>query len=328
MTNLSRQELRLYYEAIVHSSPDAIYTLQPDGTISSWNATAERLFGYRAQEAIGANILTLLPTEQHKVMREKMNQVLQGDIAMFDAVCLTRTGEHRDISIGMSPVRFVAENTKAIVTIARDIAERKQAETRIQFLMNEVDHRAKNMLAVVQAIANLSAHGNSENYVENFCKRINSLAECYNLLVQAKWLGVDLNKLIDTYLGCYGAAGGRVRVAGPSLHLSSDAAQTLGMALHELATNAAKYGALSRDSGRLAIEWRVSGENLELRWRESGGPSPPTVQRRGFGNAVTVTMVERSLGARVRLEFPPTGCVWEFVAPLDRIVAAKVEART
>ena len=279
-TNLSRQELRLHYEAIIHSSPDAIYTLQPDGTISSWNATAERLFGYLAQEAIGSNILTLLPAEQHDAIRAEMERVLQGHVAMFDAVCLTRKGEHRDISIGMSPVKFLAESTKAIVTIARDITERKQAEKRIRFLMNEVDHRAKNMLAVVQAIANLSAHGNTENYVESFCKRINSLAECYNLLVQGNWLGVDLNKLIDTYLGFYsGAAGGRVRVAGPPLHLSSDAAQTLGMALHELATNAAKYGALSSDSGRLSIEWSISGDNLELRWRESGGPPPPTVQR-------------------------------------------------
>ena len=322
VTNLSRQELRLRYEAIVKSSPDAIYTLQPDGTIENWNAAAEHLHGFTAQDAVGANMRILFSPQDHAEISRRLRSVLNGQTAIFDALCSTKDGERREFSIGMSPIAIFGEGVKAIAVIARDITERKQAEDRIRFLMHEVDHRAKNMLAVVQAIASLNAfHGDPKTFVNGFSERLAALAQCYNLLVQSKWTGVDLHALIDAYVSSYTPnSTNRIKVQGPPLFLSPGAAQTIGMALHELATNATKYGALSVETGHISIDWAIKDQNIELRWAEHGAPCPEPPTRRGFGYTVTVTMVTRSLHGDVKLEFPRSGCVWEVTAPLDRLL--------
>ncbi len=322
VTDLTRQELRLVHQAIVGSSPDAIFSIGRDGAIASWNAAAERLLGYTPRQAVGHDIAMLLPLEQREQLPEVLERVAQGEVVRFDARCFRKDGGQIEMSVGMSAISTV-QGANAIAVIARDITERKLAEAQIQFLMREADHRAKNMLSVVQAIANLSAfQGDPKTFVKRFGERLIGLSECHDLLVQSKWASVDLEQLIRRHLDCYMIGReSRISINGPSLRLLETAARSIGMALHELATNAGKYGAFSSASGTLSVSWRIAEDNLELLWKEQDGPPPPTAIRHGFGYSVMTQMLALAIKGAVRVEYPPTGCNWQVVAPLDRISA-------
>jgi two-component sensor histidine kinase len=192
--------------------------------------------------------------------------------------------------------------------------------------MRELSHRSKNMLAVVQAIARQTAQqaGSVAEFVDGFGQRLRALAGAQDLLVAENWAGAHLDDLIRSQVGHYAPDEGRVITEGPPVSLSPEATQTLALALHELATNAAKHGALSNDGGIVRVEWRVTGtppdEVIELDWRESGGPpvSPPA--QRGFGRIVIEFNVARSLNAEVRLDFEPEGVHARFTIPGKHIV--------
>lgn len=322
VTDLSRQELRLVHEAIVGSSADAIFSIGRDGAIASWNAAAERLLGYTPHQAIGGDIAMLLPLEQREQLPELLERVAYGDVVRFDARCFRKDGGQIEMSVGMSAISTV-QGANAIAVIARDITERKLAEAQIQFLMREADHRAKNMLSVVQAIANLSAfQGDTGTFVKRFGERLVALSECHDLLVQSKWASVDLEQLIRRHLDCYMIGReSRISIGGPALRLAETAAKPISMALHELATNASKYGAFSSASGALSVSWRITESNFELLWKEQNGPPPPAEIHHGFGNRVMTQMLALAIKGAVRLEYPPAGCIWQVLAPLDRIVA-------
>ena len=328
VTNLSRQKLRLLHEAIVNSSQDAIFSLKVDGTVASWNAAAERLYGYAAHQAIGGNIVKLIPVDQREEANRRLKLAALGETVRFDSYCFTKSGGRVDISVGMSPISAGSRGVSAIAVIARDITERKLAEAQIRLLMRETDHRAKNLLSVVQAIAKLSAlRAEPKSFAERFSERLVALSECHNLLAQTMWAGVDLGELAHRHLDCYmSPTEARVAIEGPPLLLTDKSAQAIGMALHELATNATKYGALSSRSRRLAVQWEIVGNNLALRWKETGGPPPTAPISRGFGHTVIVEIIQHTLGGSVRLEFPPSGCRWEILAPLDRVVAGSQSA--
>ena len=322
VTDITRQELRLVHEAIVGSSPDAIFSIGRDGAIASWNAAAEYLLGYTQRQAIGHDIAMLLPLEQHEQLHEELERVAHGEVVRFDARCFRKDGGQIEMSVGMSAISTV-QGANAIAVIARDNTERKLAEAQIQFLMREADHRAKNMLSVVQAIANLSAfQGDTATFVKRFGERLRGLSECHDLLVQSKWASVDLEQLIRRHLDCYMIGReSRISIGGPPLRLAETAAKPISMALHELATNASKYGAFSSTSGALSVSWRITENNLELFWKEQDGPRPPVDIHHGFGYRVTTQMLALAIKGTVRLEYPPTGCIWHVLAPLDRVVA-------
>lgn len=321
-TDVTHQELRLVHEAIVGSSPDAIFSIGRDGVIASWNAAAERLLGYTPHQAIGHGVAMLLPLERREQLPELLDRVAHGEVVRFDASCFRKDGGQIEMSVGMSAISAV-QGANAIAVIARDITERKLAEAQIQFLMREADHRAKNMLSVVQAIANLSSfQGDPATFVKRFGERLVGLSECHDLLVQSRWVSVDLEQLIRRHLDCYMIGReSRISVEGPTLRLSETAAKPISMALHELATNASKYGAFSSVGGALAVRWRIAEDNLELLWKEQNGPPPPTTIHHGFGYRVMTQMLALAIKGAVRVEYPPTGCVWQVVAPLDRIAA-------
>jgi two-component sensor histidine kinase len=203
---------------------------------------------------------------------------------------------------------------------AADLIERSLSLEHSHMLLDEINHRAKNMLAVVQAMVRQTARKTDpDSFVSQFTDRLAGLAASQDLLVRNDWYGVEFAELARSQLAHLGELGSRIRLSGPSLRLSPAAAQTLGMALHELGTNAVKYGALSNRDGRIDIAWNLTEalphSRFKLDWRERGGPPVAAPTRRGFGCSVTVRSIEHALDADVELAFAESGLTWTVVAP-------------
>ncbi|MFN4141828.1 PAS domain-containing protein [Aestuariivirga sp.] len=206
-----------------------------------------------------------------------------------------------------------------------DITERKRAEERIRMLMREVNHRSKNLLAVVQVVAKQTAgRGDLETFASRFTERLQGLAASHDLLVHNSWQGVSFPALVRSQLAHLSdLIGRRILTTGPDIWVKPSAAQALGMALHELATNASKYGALSSEGGKVEIAWKIvpsaEGERFHLIWREGGGPAPRRPVRQGFGSILLKTMTEMTFGGSVTNDFLPEGLSWSLTAPVDQV---------
>jgi PAS domain S-box-containing protein len=206
--------------------------------------------------------------------------------------------------------------TASIVGTVADITERKEREEKVHLLMREVNHRAKNMLSVVDAIAHQTAARNPEHFIERFSERIQSLSANQDLLVRNEWNGVEIEDLVHAQLAHFaGLIGSRIAVRGPELRLKAASAQAIGLALHELATNAGKYGALSTDRGRVDISWWTAGDTFAISWNERDGPPVSAPTRRGFGTIVMDAMAGRSVDGKVDLDYPPSGLTWRLSCP-------------
>jgi PAS domain S-box-containing protein len=204
-----------------------------------------------------------------------------------------------------------------MVGTAQDITERKGREEKEHLLMREINHRAKNMLSVVDAIAHQTATKNPEDFVERFSERIQALSANQDLLVRNEWQGVDVEELVRAQLAHFaGLIGSRIVIHDPKLRFNAAAAQAIGLALHELATNAGKYGALSTDRGSVNICWGTEGETFRMSWAERDGPQVSPPQRRGFGTVVMQEMAERSVNGTVDLEYAPSGVTWRLTCPV------------
>jgi two-component sensor histidine kinase len=211
---------------------------------------------------------------------------------------------------------------------AADLIERSQTEEHTRFLAREVSHRAKNLLAVVQGIAQQTVEeGDSNLWTMGLSARLAALAASHELIVQSDWRGVEIGALIHSQLQHLGAlVGTRIRFEGLPIRIAPAAAQTLGMSFYELATNAVKYGALSNATGTVSIQWSLtkdSDPNFRVSWQERNGPTVQPPRRYGFGNEVTVQMVEHALDARVRLDYEPLGVRWRVAAPAATVLATQ-----
>src|SRR3954452_12117159 len=180
--------------------------------------------------------------------------------------------------------------------VTMDITERKEAEERQALLAREVDHRAKNAMAIVQSIVRLTKAGSIANYVSIIEGRIKALSRAHALLSSSRWQGADLDKLADDELAPYRSAhAGRLSISGPKVTLEPPKAQTLALALHELATNTAKYGALSSASGKLSLSWEMQADALTLHWQETAGPETVKPTTTGFGTQIITGSIEKQL---------------------------------
>ncbi len=221
-------------------------------------------------------------------------------------------------------------SVEAIAGTTRDVTERKQAEEQRLLLAREVDHRAKNALAVVQALLRLTPSDDAavRRFAASMTGRVSAMARAHALLSQERWAGAELRALAGEELAPFAAGEpDRVRLDGPSLRLGADAAQSFSMVLHELATNAAKYGALSVPGGRLDLHWRVEdGGTLILRWTETGGP--PLVAapaRSGFGSRLVGSSL-RQIGGSERFDWRPEGLRCTLRVPVERLGGAAAVA--
>ncbi len=308
------EQLAQRFSAIVESSDDAIVSKDLNGVIATWNRGAERLFGYTAKEVIGKPISILIPPDRQNEEAEILERIGRGErIDHYETVRRRKDGTSVEISLAVSPVRNANGRIVGASKIARDITERKRAEEHINLLAREVDHRAKNLLAVVQATVHLTQAGTPEALKAAIAGRIQALANAHTLLSRSRWAGADLHGLVAEELAPYCQdQEERARVDGPDLMLEPETAQSMAVALHELATNAAKYGALSAAAGRVEIEWsRAADGRFVFRWTETGGPpvQPPT--RRGFGTGVVERMIRGQLKGDVRFDWRAEGLVCE-----------------
>jgi len=214
-----------------------------------------------------------------------------------------------------------------ILGTARDITERKHREQHVRILLRELVHRSKNLLAVVQAMARQTATGATslEEFQRKFAARLQALSMAHDLLVSQDWRGASMHELARAQMAyCLDVARGDVgehaRLDGPRIMLKPEAAQNIGLALHELATNALSHGSLSRD-GCVMLSWRLEGGRLDIEWRESGGPSVATPPREGFGHKVIRRIVAAALDGTAELRFPPDGFVWSLSVPAANAIA-------
>jgi PAS domain S-box-containing protein len=203
----------------------------------------------------------------------------------------------------------------------QDITERKEREEKEHLLMREVNHRAKNMLSVVDAIAHQTATRNPEDFVERFSERIQALSANQDLLVRNEWNGVEVEDLVRAQLALFAdLIGSRICVDGPKLRFKAASAQAIGLALHELATNAGKYGALSMDKGRVYVSWGTVDDTFAMSWTEREGPPVSAPKRRGFGTIVMEAMAERSVDGTVGLDYAPSGLTWRLTCPVGNVL--------
>jgi PAS domain S-box-containing protein len=203
-----------------------------------------------------------------------------------------------------------------VVGTVADITERKEREEQVHLLMREVNHRAKNMLSVVDSVAHQTATKTPEGFIERFSQRIQALSANQDLLIRNAWHGVEIEDLVRAQLAPFAdLIGSRIVVRGPKLRVNAASAQAIGLALHELTTNAGKYGALSKDTGHVDIGWGTDGNIFTMNWTERDGPAVSAPQRRGFGTIVMKTMAQRSVDGTVDLDYAPSGVTWRLTCP-------------
>jgi PAS domain S-box-containing protein len=309
--DITEQQSR-YLGSIVESSDDAIVSKNLDGVITSWNRGAERVFGYTAEEAIGQPITIVIPLDRQDEERTILTRIRRGErIDHFETIRQRKHGSRIAVSLTISPVKNSEGKIIGASKVARDITEQKRSQEQIATLAREAEHRSKNLLANVQAMVNLSqadAVGELKKVIEG---RIQALANVHSLFVASRWIGAELTAIAKQELAPYSArVENRVQMDGPEIFLKPDAAQAVAVVLHELATNAAKYGALSVGGAQILLNWSETDGRLNLRWTETGGPTiePPT--RKGFGGRIIEQMTAQLKG-KTSFDWRPEGLVCE-----------------
>ena len=303
--------------SIVESSDAAIASKDLNGVIKTWNAAAERLFGYLAEEIVGKSVTILIPPDRENEEPAILDRIARGErIDHYETVRRRKDGTLIDVSLTVSPVRDKTGKIVGASKIARNISERKRKETQIALLTREIDHRSKNLLTLVQAAVHLSSGDTPKAIKASISGRIQALANAHSLLTQSRWEGAELDGLVKEELAPFLKDGdAQARVCGPPVILEPDAAQSIAVVLHELTTNAVKYGALSAPTGSVDIRWRTENSRLAICWTETGGPPVQAPSRHGFGTRVIDQMIRRQLKGEVRLDWRSAGLVCEINFP-------------
>ncbi|QBR72273.1 PAS domain S-box protein [Beijerinckiaceae bacterium] len=308
-------EAEQWLAAIVECSDDAIISKNVDGIITTWNLGAERLFGYTAEEIIGKPITILIPPERIDEEPGILARIRRGErIDHYETVRRCKDGSLVDISLTVSPVKDADGRIIGASKIARDITERRRAQELQSLLLNEMRHRIKNTLAIVQAIAMRTLRSSSADERAAFTARLQALASAHDLLTPESWNRTSLRSLVDSVLEPFNETHRQqFLIEGPDdVWLPTTKSLPLALALHELATNAVKYGSLSKTTGRVHIGWgRIPSspsDRLTFRWQESGGPPVKAPGHQGFGTLLIERALQAELGA-ARLEFTPQGLI-------------------
>ena len=307
--------------AIVASSDDAIISKTLEGRVTSWNEGASRIFGWEASEMIGQPILRIIPPELHDEEVEILARLRRGErIEHFDTVRLAKDGRRVDISLAVSPIRDSSGRVTGASKVARDVTERKEAEKLQRLLVDELNRRVKNTLATVQAIASHSLRRarNSEDFVSSFTGRVQALARAHHLLTERTWRGADVADLVREQVVLGVVESNRVAFSGPALLLDPQSALHLALVLHELATNARKYGALSVPQGQLSVSWSMlanKGRMLVLQWSERGGPAVAAPSSVGFGTSLIQQALDAH-GGSASIQYAAEGVTCEIKLPL------------
>jgi PAS domain S-box-containing protein len=265
--------------------------------------------------------------KQSREALELMREIIATEPeARKDELMLNFGGEKRIWSFVNSGLGTQSDGRRLFVTVAQDVTDRRIYEERINLLMHEAQHRTKNILGLVQAIARQTAAGEAQDFLGRFTERIQALAANQDLLVRHDWRRIDVKDLVQSQLGPFAdLIGTRINFDGPKLLLNAAAAQAIGLALNELATNAGKYGALSTDGGRIDVGWRSDADTFAISWAERGGPPVRPPDHRGFGSRVIESMVKRAVGGEVELDYALSGLEWHLTCPAANALEATAD---
>lgn len=315
--------------AIVESSGDAIVAKDLNGIIISWNRGAERLFGYTPSEAVGQPITIVIPADRLNEEPEILARIRRGEsVEHFETIRRRKDGSLVEISLTVSPIRNRKGEIVGASKIARDITERQRARERQILLLREMSHRVKNVFALAGAVVTLSTRTarSPEDLAEQVRNRLGTLARAHELTLpdlrsEQAMTPTTLEALAHTIVSAFeGGTVGRIAIAGPEVAVGGHAVTSLALLLHELATNAAKYGALSAASGRIAIVWTVEDDVLSLSWAERGGPpADGAANGDGFGTWLVDGTIKGQLQGQIARRWDAEGLTILMTMPLDRL---------
>jgi PAS domain S-box-containing protein len=289
------------------------------------------MLGRSAEDILGCTDTEILPSDSAAAMMAVKREVLATGEAKRAEIPLEDARGIRWHDLHIEPLRNEADEIIGLICASVDVTERKEGEAHLRLLLRELTHRSKNLLAVIQAMARQTANhaGSTDAFLKQFGSRLQALAASHDLLVRESWYGASLGELIRSQLSKYlDGAAVQVSIDGPAIALKPEAAQNLGLALHELAINAAKFGALSVPAGRVSITWTrretAAVDNaVDLDWREQLGPKVKARRKKGFGTMVIERNLARALDAEVNMDFDPDGLHCHIVIPASQILAAR-----
>ena len=319
MPSPSQPSYEARLEAVLESVSDAFYALDTDWRFVVFNRAAEAYFGVDRQAVLGRDLWEVFPQGLGTPFETYCRAAMK-DGASASVETTSRLRPDRVVELRIVPMRG-----GGVALTLTDITERKSADARQRLLANELNHRVKNSLATVQAIAAQSLRGPdvSDEARERFMARLMALARANDVLVAETWSGASLASVAEQMSHPHGN-GERFTIGGPDVHLAPQTATAMALGLHELATNAAKYGALSTPQGRVSLTWTLDGEGesrrLKLTWRETGGPPVGAPGMPGFGSRLIERGLASELKANVRLLYAPSGVVFSLIAPLGESV--------
>jgi PAS domain S-box-containing protein len=328
-----------FARSVLEQATEAVVVLSPNGHITHASWRAEQLaqrppVGCTFSEAFR---LEAQSTEEIGTLARFSADSLDTMLATkpFHGVEVKLCGEGNAKSTFLLSAGPLVDENKAnvgsIVTLT-DITERKRAEEQQTTLVAELNHRVKNILAIVQSVAaqTMRASGSLENFTETFAGRLKALAIAHDILTETRWIGIGLSELLAAVLAPYRSPEGtRVSISGPAVLLPARTVVPLSMVLHELTTNAAKYGALSTRSGKIEITWRLSGgsdQSVELVWQERAGPKVKAGVPTGFGTKLIDHVIRHDLDGSTKVEFEPAGVRWEIAFPVAGFASASAAA--
>jgi PAS domain S-box-containing protein len=290
------------------------------------NEYFSRLDGLAVDAHLNCKIDNVLPRGA-AIFTPLLDQVFETRKALTDvelsAEAPAEPGVERQWLIGIYPVMNAQDQCEFAGAVVLDITERKQREDHIHYLLRELTHRSKNIMAIVQAMARQTVAEalSARDFEEKFSARLQGFAHSHDLLLKENWQGVAIDELVRSQLGAFAELiGSRIEIRGPSLLLTPEATQNLGLALHELSINAAKHGALSTTSGSVLVHWSTFATDSDesqflLSWSEMNGPEVKPPRHKGFGQLVLERMLPRALDGDVRLDFAEAGLKWSITMP-------------
>ena len=321
--------------SIVKSSDDAILSTDLDGIIGTWNPGAERLFGYTAEEVIGKPITLLIPMDRLDEESDILSRIRRGErIDHYETVRRRKDGSLVEISLTVSPVKNDEGTVVGAAKIARDITERRRAQEQQNLLIREMSHRVKNLFAVTSGLVALSARSarTPADMAEAVRDRLGALARAHGLtrpgLIDGNGVGCQnttLHALIQTIFAPYVDPErfkdhGFFIITGPCLPIGGNAVTSIALVMHELATNAAKYGALSSAGGYIRIDWSVNQDELLLTWKEHAGPSlDGPAEHEGFGSSLVRRLVTGQFGGELSYDWKSNGLIIRLSVPVERL---------
>ena len=317
-------EAKQRFEIALRGSPITVFSQDKDMRFV-WvhnppsGLTLDGLIGRTDADVLPPEAAGPFATAKFQAMHTDSSQVLDIDFAMF--------GRLRSYYVLIEPLHDASNAVVGTTSVAVDVTERKASEEKLRLLLRELTHRSKNLLAVIQAIARQTASSTTsvEDFLQHFSNRLVAIGASHDLLVADDWHGASLRALIEQLLRARtDRFGERISIEGDDVMLKPEAIHNLGLALHELATNAQQYGALSADAGRVAVHWQFNDDasKLKLVWEERGGPPVAVPERSGFGRAMVERVVGQALESDVTLSFAARGVRCVIVIPARHVVPA------